>query len=49
LGTELDWIGGVSLPFEALPLKLALSLEVAEISLCQLEKQVVVEHMHPKI
>jgi len=60
LGTELDararqpariqdWIvGGVSSPFEALPLKPALSLEVAEIGLCQLEKQIVVEQMHPK-
>jgi hypothetical protein len=42
-----DWIRGVSSPFEALQLVPALSLEVAEIGLCQLKEQIVVEEMHP--
>jgi len=42
-----DWIGGVSSPFEALQLVPAVSLEVAEIGLCQLKEQIVVEEMNP--
>jgi hypothetical protein len=41
--------GEGSSPFEALPLKSALPLEVAEVGLRQLEEQLVVEEMHPKI